>query len=156
MNEGFCETSGYTKEELLGKNPKILASKIHDNDFYQQIWNEINTHSKWSGEIVNKRKDGSLITQWMSITAPHNENNDALNYLAIFTDLTELKEAQNKSQYLAEHDSLTNLYNKNYLEKILSTPSKKTLILLNINNFSYIKFIIANIVLSCHKKKYFI
>ena len=138
INGAIKEIYGYTKEELIGKNPKILASKIHDNDFYQQMWNDINTHSKWSGEIVNKRKDGSLITQWMSITALHNENNDALNYLAIFTDLTELKEAQNKSQYLAEHDSLTNLYNKNYLEKILSTPSKKTLILLNINNFSYI------------------
>ena len=117
INGAIKEIYGYTKEELIGKNPKILASKIHDNDFYKQMWNEINTHSKWSGEIVNKRKDDSLITQWMSITALHNENNDALNYLAIFTDLTELKEAQNKSQYLAEHDSLTNLYNKNYLEK---------------------------------------
>lgn len=138
INGAIKEIYGYTKEELIGKNPKILASKTHDKEFYQQMWDDINIHSKWSGEIVNIKKDGSLITQWMSITALHNENNDALNYLAIFTDLTELKEAQKKSQYLAEHDTLTNLYNKNYLEKILSTPSKKTLIILNINNFSYI------------------
>ncbi|MEZ4694147.1 MAG: PAS domain S-box protein [Aliarcobacter sp.] len=117
INGVIKEIYGYSKNELIGKNPKILASKLHDKEFYEDMWHNLNSHSKWSGEIINKRKDGSLITQWMSITALHNENNDALNYLAIFTDLTELKEAEEKTQYLAEHDTLTNLYNKKVILK---------------------------------------
>ncbi len=102
------------------------------------MWNDLNNESKWDGEIVNKRKDGSLIDQWISITALHDENNLAHNYLAMFTDLTPLKEAQNKMEFMAYHDSLTNLFNKSYLETILNNNENKTLILLNINNFSYI------------------
>lgn len=117
INGAIKEIYGYTKAELIGRNPKILASNTHNKNFYDNMWKEINIHSKWSGEIINKRKDGSLITQWMSITALHNENNDALNYLAIFTDLTELKEAEERTKYLAEHDTLTNLYNKSYLKR---------------------------------------
>ena len=102
------------------------------------MWNDLNTESKWDGEIVNKKKDGSTIDQWISITALHDENNLAHNYLAMFTDLTPLKEVQNKMAFMAYHDPLTNLFNKSYLETVLNTKKDKTLILLNINNFSYI------------------
>lgn len=138
INGAIENIYGYDKTELLGQNPKIFASKQHNYKFYEEMWKEINLHSKWSGEIINKKKDGTFINQWMSITALHNENNDALNYLAIFTDLTELKKAQEKTQYLAEHEPLTKLYNKHYLEKVLNDENEKTLIILNINNFSYI------------------
>lgn len=138
VNEAFKNIYNYETDELLGENPKILSSNRYDNDFYKDMWNEINKKSKWSGEIVNKKKDGTLITEWMNITALHDENNVAHNYLAIFTDLTQLKNAQNKMEFMAYHDPLTKLNNKSYLENILNTNKEKTLILLNINNFSYI------------------
>ncbi|MDD2896023.1 MAG: EAL domain-containing protein [Aliarcobacter sp.] len=138
VNNAVTNIYGYSKDEIIGKNPKMFASKEYSKNFYKKMWNDLNRDSKWSGEIVNKKKDGSLITQWISITALHDENNLAHNYLAMFTDLTPLKEAQNKMEFMAYHDSLTNLYNKSYLEIILNTQKDKTLILLNINNFSYI------------------
>ncbi len=138
INNAITDIYGYTKNELIGQNPKILASEEQNKLFYKKMWKDLNFDSKWSGEIVNKKKDGSLITQWVSITALHDENYLAHNYLAIFTDLTPLKEAQNKMEFMAYHDSLTNLYNKSYLEIILNNKKDKTLILLNINNFSYI------------------
>ena len=138
VNSSITDIYGYSRDELLGKNPKILASKEYSKSFYKKMWNDLNNESKWDGEIVNKRKDGSLIDQWISITALHDENNLAHNYLAMFTDLTPLKEAQNKMEFMAYHDSLTNLFNKSYLETILNNNENKTLILLNINNFSYI------------------
>ena len=138
VNSSITDIYGYSRDELLGKNPKILASKEYSKNFYKKMWNALNTESKWDGEIVNKKKDGSTIDQWISITALHDENNLAHNYLAMFTDLTPLKEAQNKMAFMAYHDPLTNLFNKSYLETVLNTKKDKTLILLNINNFSYI------------------
>lgn len=138
VNNAITNIYGYSKEELIGKNPKIFASREYSKSFYKNMWDDLNRNSKWNGEIVNKKKDGSLITQWISITALHDENNLAHNYLAMFTDLTPLKEAQNKMAFMAYHDPLTNLYNKSYLQNILKTQEDKTLILLNINNFSYI------------------
>ena len=139
INESIQEIYGYKEEELIGQNPKIFSSNIHEEDFYKKMWDELNSKSKWSGEITNKKKDGSLINQWISITSLHNQKeNISHNYLALFTDLTEIKESQNKIEFMAFHDSLTKLYNKSYLETILDTKKEKTLILLNINNFSYI------------------
>jgi PAS domain S-box-containing protein len=127
INESIQEIYGYKEEELIGQNPKIFSSNIHEKDFYKKMWDELNSKSKWSGEIINKKKDGSLINQWISITSLHNqEENIAHNYLALFTDLTEIKESQNKIQFMAFHDSLTKLYNKSYLETILDTKKEKT------------------------------
>ncbi|MBU0924648.1 EAL domain-containing protein [bacterium] len=138
VNDALLNIYGYTKDELLGKDPKIFASDTYNKEFYEKMWNNLTVNSKWSGEIINKKKNGSLIDQWVSITALYDENNLAYNYLAMFTDLTALKKAQNKMEFMAYHDPLTNLYNKSYLEIKLNSPKDKTLILLNINNFSYI------------------
>ncbi|MDZ7819451.1 MAG: EAL domain-containing protein [Aliarcobacter sp.] len=138
VNDALLNIYGYSKEELIGKDPNIFASYKYDKNIHKKMWNDLNNNAKWSGELINKKKDGSLISQWVSITALPDENNSAHNYLAMFTDLTPLKEAQNKMEFMAYHDPLTKLYNKSYLEKVLNSENKKSLILLNINNFSYI------------------
>jgi len=139
VNQAFMDIYGYKEEEVLGKNPRILASAEHSKDFYKNMWNSIITEDKWSGEIINKTANGNQITQWMSISALHDdEDNNAHNYLAIFSDLTELKEAQSEIEKMAFHDSLTGLCNKSHLEQLLTEHKNKTLILLNVNNFSYI------------------
>jgi len=138
-NPSFENIYGYVTKDILHSNPKVLSSGKHNKEFYQQMWHSIESTNQWSGEIINKRSNGSEITQWMSVSRIFDESGQVQNHLAVFTDLTELKIAQKKVEYLAFMDSITGLYNKSYLDKLLSTTDQKmTLILLNINNFSYI------------------
>jgi len=139
VNHAFEKIYGYKERDVIGKNPKTLASKKYNSTFYKNMWHDIVTHHKWSGEIVNQSADGSEIIQWMSISALYDkDNHNAQNYLAVFTDLTELKNAQNKLEQMAYTDSLTKLYNKTHLEQQIATHEEQCLILLNVNNFSYI------------------
>jgi PAS domain S-box-containing protein/diguanylate cyclase (GGDEF)-like protein len=138
INRSFREIYGYTEDDVLGKNPRMLSSGIYSKKFYEKMWHDIEKEGHWSGEIVNAVADGEHITQWMSISSIENEDKSK-NYLAIFTDLTELKAAQEKANYLAYHDQLTGLENKSKLVKdLLHNEKKLTLIHLDINNFNYI------------------
>jgi PAS domain S-box-containing protein/diguanylate cyclase (GGDEF)-like protein len=139
VNNSFERIYGFKEKEVLGENPRILASKRYTKEFYTGMWKSLEEDNTWSGEIINKRSDGSDITQWLSISALYDEqNHDAHNYLAIFTDLTELKNTQNKIEQMAYRDALTGLCNKVRLEQLISFNTLQTLILLNIDNFSYI------------------
>lgn len=138
VNQAFEEIYDYKEKDVLGLNPNIFASSKHDKEFYTQMWKEIKESSKWAGEIINKRADGSEITQWMSISALYDEHDKEYNYLAVFSDLTELKKTQDEIEKMAYTDSLTSLCNKTHLEKLISSDKNRTLILLNVNNFSYI------------------
>lgn len=139
VNDAFKKVYGYSEEEIIGCNPSIISSNAHDKKFYEDMWNSLEYKSNWSNEITNKRADGTKITQWISISALHDDENSSLhNYLAIFTDLTELKRIEKQLEEIAFVDSLTGLYNKIELEKELKPKTTKTLLLLNVNNLSYI------------------
>lgn len=139
VNTAFEKIYGYKEVEVLGKNPSILASGKHTEEFYKQMWEDIVNKDKWSGEITNKKSNNSYITQWMSVSAINDEKSQQTgNYLAIFSDLTELKEVQSKLQERTFKDTLTNLNNKASLEKYIDINKHQSLILLNVNNFSYI------------------
>lgn len=138
VNKAFERIYGYTEEEVLNKNPNILSSSISAKGFYEEMWNSLESTEKWSGEITNKDANGKYIHQWLSISAIKDEKDRTHNYLAIFSDLTELKRTQDKIEYMAYHDPLTGLFNKTYLQKLFDNENYYTLILLNVNNFSYI------------------
>lgn len=138
VNTAFKEIYGYEDFEIVGENPKIFSSGQHDNTFYKKMWEHIVNTKQWSGEIINKKKNGTLVYQWMSVSMLNDNHNVVENYLAVFTDITELKDSKAEIEYMAFHDSLTTLYNKTFLEKIHTQHQNGTLILLNINNFSYI------------------
>lgn len=139
VNNRFFEIYGYTEDELLGKNPSFLSYGTNPKKLYQDMWESLNTNSHWNGEVTNRHKDGSIVNQWISISKLYDENGELKNYFGVFSDITELKQTQAQIEYLAFHDSLTKLYNKTYLEKRLSqSDKKKTLLILNVDNFSYI------------------
>ena len=140
LNDAFTNILGYTKEDVIGKDPKILASGKHHKKYYEEMWRAIKQDKHYSNEIINKRKNGSLIAQWISINPIYDEKGDIQNYVAIFTDISKLKESEEKIEFLAYHDSLTSSYNKVYLEEQLSTEltEHSSLTLLNIDNFSYV------------------
>ena len=137
VNKTFEKLYGYTLDEVKGKNPKILSSGLQTKQFYIQMWKDIDETGHWSGEIVNKTKKGERIEQWMSINVIEDDEMPA-KYFAIFTDLRELKRAEEMNRYLIYHDQLTGLLNKFKLEEILQESEAYALIHTDINNFSYI------------------
>ncbi len=138
-NQAFEAITGYRSDEVLGQNPSVLSSGKQDKMFYTRMWDSLNSNGHWHGEIVNRRKDGSLISQWMSLNAIRNTEGELQNYVAVFTDLTELKAEREKRLYALEHDQLTGLPNKSRLSFLLDDAEQGgSLLLLNVDNFSYI------------------
>jgi len=139
VNPACSHIYGYKAAEMLGKNPKMFSSGNHDSDFYKDMWSSLSTMGTWSGEVRNRRSDGSLFYQWMSITRiPAKEEQD-IKYIALLSDISELKDAQEKLGKIAYYDVLTNLGNKNRLEQVFDNNSNEmTLVLLNIDNFHYL------------------
>ena len=138
VNTAFENIYGIKEKDLLGKNPNVISSGNYDETFYAKMWEELHEHNHWNSEIVNKKADGTSISQWIGITAIYNEHNNTYNYLAIFSDLSELKLARQQLLSNFFHDSLTGLYNKIKLEQLVQSSEQQTLILFNVNNFSYI------------------
>jgi len=135
INDAFTKIFGYKKDEVIGKNPRIFSSGKNSKNFYKDLWEKINTNGYWRGEIVNKTKRGKEITQWVTINSIYDASKTLQNYLAILTDMTQIKKAEEKVAYLAYHDSLTGLYNNIYLQE---QETNHFLLLLNIDNFSYV------------------
>jgi diguanylate cyclase (GGDEF)-like protein/PAS domain S-box-containing protein len=115
VNPAFCKMRGYLKEELLGMMPKLLKSERHPREFYQNMWAAINKTGQWSGEITNRRRDGEISPEWLSINTVRNANDDIVNYVAVYTDLLQRYEAEEKIRFIAYHDPLTNLPNRRLL-----------------------------------------
>ena len=139
VNKAFEKIYGYKEKDLLGKNPRILAAGKKSKEYYVTMWESLEKDSKWSDEIINRSSDGENIAQWLSISKITSDDSDtASNYLAIFTDLRELKAIQKFAQNAAFEDALTKLPNKASLDRILSQNIEQTLVIMNVNNFSYI------------------
>jgi len=139
VNPAFERIYDLCESDVLGKDPNILSSDLYSEAFYKQFWQELAQNDRWQGEINNRHRDGHLINHWMSITVIRDDKGEIQNYLSIFSDLTELKKAQQQVIDMVCYDSVTLLHNKTYLEQqILASDKKYTLLLLNINNFNYI------------------
>ena len=115
VNDAFSRITGYLPSEVIGKNPRVLKSMKHSDEFYQNMWKDLHTKGRWSDEIYNKRKNGEIYLEHLSITAIKNEENITTHYIAQFLDISELKHAQEEAQHQADHDSLTGLLNRKAL-----------------------------------------
>ena len=117
INEAFTQITGYLKDEAIGKIPNILKSNIHDDTFYKKLWNDISIKGYYKGEVWNKRKNGQIYPQFLSITKAYDRFTSSYYYLSLFSDITTLKEADKKIYYYANYDSLTKLPNRSYFYK---------------------------------------
>ncbi|OAN52776.1 signal transduction protein [Paramagnetospirillum marisnigri] len=111
-NPMFTEMTGYTSQDVIGTNPRLLRSDHHDESFYQEMWQSISATGRWQGEIWNRRRDGSIFVAWESIVAVKDEQGRVRYYIGSFNDITDQVEAQRHILRLAHYDVLTELPNR--------------------------------------------
>ena len=114
-NKAFSAITGYTAQEVVGKQPSFLQSGRHDAAFYAAMWHSINTQGAWEGEVWNRRKSGEVFAEWLSITAVTGDRGEVTHYVGSLTDITLRKAAEDEIRYLAFYDSLTRLPNRRLL-----------------------------------------
>ncbi|WP_211166173.1 EAL domain-containing protein, partial [Azoarcus sp. TTM-91] len=112
INRAFVETSGYAREELIGRTPHLLRSGWHDSAFYEDMWSEIGSTGMWRGEIINRRRNGQLVSELVAISAVRDSSGRISHYVATYSDLSMIKEYQQRLEHLAYHDPLTQLPNR--------------------------------------------
>lgn len=112
VNYAFTVITGYSEDEVLGKNPRILASGYQDREFYQAMWESINSTGHWQGELWNRRKDGSVYPEWLAIRRVLDAGGKPMHYIGTFNDITQRKAAEEHIHWLAHFDSLTGLPNR--------------------------------------------
>jgi len=115
VNRAFEDTTGYSAEEVLGKNPRILSSGRQDKAFYAEMWRQLLATGSWTGEMWDRRKNGQVYPKWLTITAIKNEQGETTEYVAIFSDITARKQAEEEIRHLAFYDALTKLPNRRLL-----------------------------------------
>ncbi len=126
VNEEFTRVSGYELEDVIGKQPSTFASGKHNQEFYMEMWKELELHGIWEGEVVNKRRDGSKITEILRIQTVKDKHNVIQFYVASFIDITHRKELENRLRDLSERDPLTGLWNRRKFDAEMSSLSLKT------------------------------
>ncbi|HLF96246.1 MAG TPA: EAL domain-containing protein [Methylococcaceae bacterium] len=112
VNAAFTAITGYDKSEVVGKNPRILKSGWHDQNFYTQMWHDLLSVGYWHGEMWDRRKNGQTYPIWLTINAVADENGVTSHYVAIFSDISSLKNTEQKLEQLAYYDPLTALPNR--------------------------------------------
>lgn len=112
VNPAFTQITGYQAQEVIGKTPSILASGRHDAAFYQGMRESLATTGSWQGEVCNRRRNGELYVEWLTINAVKNHAGNVTHYVAVFSDFTSRKAAEEQMRFMAQHDALTRLPNR--------------------------------------------
>ncbi len=144
VNGAFTEITGYQASEVMGNDPKLLASGQHDAAFFQQMWKVLAEEGRWTGEIWNRRKNGEVYPQWLSLSALHKRaHGDVTHYVAAFSDLSSRKAAEEKIAYLSSQDVITGLPNRAHvalrstlvLKHAKTTHEQVAMIVIDVDNF---------------------
>lgn len=121
INPAFSHITGYSAEEVIGQTPRMFKSGRHSPEFYQTLWTTLEATNEWSGEIWNRRKSGEVLPQYQTIRLIRDENGFVSHNVAIFSDISVLKDSQSELNYLSHYDPLTGLANRSQLYERLKT-----------------------------------
>ncbi len=151
-NAAFSSITGYSGEEVAGKNPKILQSGKHDEIFYKKMWTTILKEGRWSGEIWNRKKNGQIYPEWLSISSVRDVQGKVCQYTALFSDISKRKEDEEELHFRANFDALTALPNRLFMfERITHTiklakdhDKKVALIVVDLKRFKQVNDIVGH------------
>ena len=143
VNHSFTRITGFTSEEALGRKMNLLKSGVHSADFYRDMWDSIKTTDSWQGEVWNRRKNGEIYPEWLTVTAVKDDEGDTTHYVGTMIDITARKAIEERIHHMAHYDVLTDLPNRALLtdrlhQAIAQTrreKSKLALIFLDLDNF---------------------
>ncbi|WP_404298378.1 EAL domain-containing protein [Halomonas sp.] len=119
VNASFERITGYASAEVVGKNPRILASGRHEPAFYQAMWQSLKQKGYWEGEITNRRKSGELLPELLSISVVRNEAGETINHVAVFSDLTRIKQHDHELFRAGHFDLLTGMPNRQHMVELM-------------------------------------
>jgi diguanylate cyclase (GGDEF)-like protein/PAS domain S-box-containing protein len=112
VNRAFMEITGYQRADVMGQQPSLFKSGRHSSNFYQQMFQTLERTGEWSGEIWNRRKSGEIYPQWQTIRVIHDDQGHISHYVAVFSDISAIKDSEHELAHLAHHDPLTDLPNR--------------------------------------------
>ena len=146
VNAAFCRISGYSPSEAVGQRTSLLKSGRHSRDFYQDMWRRLSADAFWQGEIWNRRKNREIYPEWLTITRVDDERGQVAHYVAVFSDITQIKDSQRRVEFLATHDTLTELPNRTLFHDRLDqamaqmhrSGSRLALLFIDLDNFKTI------------------
>jgi diguanylate cyclase (GGDEF)-like protein/PAS domain S-box-containing protein len=126
VNQMFSQITGYGREEVVGKTPHLLSSGRHEKSFYEAMWNELTENGNWAGEIFNRRKDGEIFPEMLTISAVRDPQGKTQQYVALFSDITDIKNHEHQLEHMAHYDVLTKLPNRALLGDRLQQAMSQT------------------------------
>ncbi len=146
INPAFSNITGYSAEEVIGQTPRLFKSGRHTSEFYRSLWTTLESTDQWSGEIWNRRKNGEVLPQYQTIRLIRDENGFISHNVAVFSDISILKDSQSELNYLSHYDPLTGLANrsqlyerlKNILQAAIEEQKNYSLFLIDLDHFKNI------------------
>lgn len=140
VNRTFTQVTGYSEQEVVGQNPRILSSGYHDAAFYETYWQTLAREGIWQGEIWNRRKDGEVYLEWLTCKVVKTPEGEVTHYVAVFSDITEHRRQEARLEHATEHDRLTGLPNTAAWQRELSRQipnlqQRWAIALIDIDNF---------------------
>lgn len=134
VNRAFTQITGYEASEVIGQQPVILQSDLHEPSFYEQIWSQLAQEGYWQGELHSRRRNGEVYPQWLTISEVRDESGVITHYVAIFADLTQAHQTQKELTFRTYHDPLTGLPNRTLfrqrLQQALDNPDPRLAVVL--------------------------
>ena len=154
VNPAFSAITGYSASETIGKNPRMLHSGLMDKVFYDKMWQSIKKTGRWQGEITDRRKNGESYVEWLSISTMKDERGEFSHHIAVVSDISERKAAEEHMVYIAQHDFLTDLPNRMMLHDRLTQAiahagreqRKVAVMFLDLDRFKAINDILGHLV----------